>query len=161
MQELKAKKCAPIKGRVHKYLKAKKIKLDVFFQEAGISPSAFKGIAMESEFGGAVLTKVILMFPQMSARWLLTGLGEMEVSNPYRIGATISNNTMGDNNIVALGNSMSDVIRKSSEEERVNYPDNRMIALLNSQCEEKDRQISEKDKQIDSLLKTIALLSSK
>lgn len=163
MQMDKEEKYAPIKGRIHKYLRIKEIRHEDFFAEVGISTSAFKGASGKSEFGGAVLAEVARKYPNLSTRWLLTGEGNMErVAHP----SENMHNILGHNNIVANGN--AGVITQNNaplglgkSKPRFHKDTEVLIAILSRQCDEKDHQLSEKDKQIDALLKTIALLSAK
>ena len=48
-----------------------------FFEATGIQSSNFKGKNMSSQPGGDMLVKVLTIYPQLSAEWLLRGEGNM------------------------------------------------------------------------------------
>lgn len=158
---------APIKMRMRKYLKYKGITQDVFFRDAEISSSTFSGKSRESEFGGAILTRIALLYPSLSTRWLLTGVGEMEeteTGSTHQSMTAMSNNGVVNhgyhaNSYVTLHHAPKAVDQQCQEKSTENS--NSFIEILADQCREKDKQIAEKDRQLENLLKTIALLSSK
>ena len=59
------------------FLESQGIKKVDFFEAAGIQSSNFKGKNMSSQPGGDMLVKVLTIYPNLSAEWLLRGEGEM------------------------------------------------------------------------------------
>lgn len=68
---------APIKQRIFKYLENQNIKKEFFYKKTDISPSNFKGKALESEIGGDKIANILSIFEDISPDWLLNGKGEM------------------------------------------------------------------------------------
>lgn len=71
------------------------IKKSTFFEEISMSSANFKGRNMLSEIGGDKIVKILSVYPNLSAEWLMRGEGEMlqEIENnktnkenqPYRL----------------------------------------------------------------------------
>lgn len=66
-----------IKERILSFLESQGIKKVDFFEATGIQSSNFKGKNMSSQPGGDMLVKVLTIYPQLSAEWLLRGEGNM------------------------------------------------------------------------------------
>ena len=76
-----------IKERILSFLEVSGIKKVDFFEATGIQSSNFKGKNMSSQPGGDMLVKVLTLYPEISAEWLMRGEGGMlKVSH-----ATLSN----------------------------------------------------------------------
>lgn len=70
-------KISTIKGRILAYIQENNIKKVDFFQSTGLSDSNFKGKNLLSQPGGDVLVKILTVYQDLSADWLMTGEGEM------------------------------------------------------------------------------------
>lgn len=66
-----------IKERILSFLESQGIKKVDFFEATGIQSSNFKGKNMSSQPGGDMLVKVLTIYPNLSAEWLLRGEGKM------------------------------------------------------------------------------------
>lgn len=66
-----------IKEKILSFLESQGIKKVDFFEATGIQSSNFKGKNMSSQLGGDMLVKVLTIYPQISAEWLLRGEGNM------------------------------------------------------------------------------------
>ena len=66
-----------IKGRILSFIEEKGIKKSDFYEASGIQSSNFKGRNLHSQPGGEMLVKVLTLYPELSADWLLTGEGSM------------------------------------------------------------------------------------
>lgn len=66
-----------IKERILSFLESRGIKKVDFFEATGIQSSNFKGKNMSSQPGGDMLVKVLTIYPNLSAEWLLRGEGNM------------------------------------------------------------------------------------
>ena len=66
-----------IKDKILAFLQEKGIKKADFFEATGIQSSNFKGKNMSSQPGGDMLVKILTLYPDLSAEWLLRGKGEM------------------------------------------------------------------------------------
>ena len=66
-----------VKGKILTFLTERGIKKADFFKLAGIEPSNFKGKNMTSQPGGEMIVKVLTLYPELSADWLLRDQGEM------------------------------------------------------------------------------------
>ncbi|MDE5421742.1 hypothetical protein L3073_05945 [Ancylomarina sp. DW003] len=84
MQE-KGQNIAPIKGRILQYIDYKKIKKSYFLEKTTISASNFKSSGLKSEIGGDKMALILSKFPDINAKWLLTGNGEMLLSEDDKI----------------------------------------------------------------------------
>ena len=72
-------KTLTIKDKILSFLKEKGIKKTDFFKEMGIESSNFKGRNLQSQPGGDMIVKVLSIYPDLSADWLLRDKGEMIV----------------------------------------------------------------------------------
>lgn len=68
---------APIKGRILEYIDYKNITKESFYKESGVTASNFKGKGIESELGGDKIAKILSLYDDLNAEWLLTGNGDM------------------------------------------------------------------------------------
>lgn len=66
-----------IKEKILTYLDVRGIKRSDFFDAIGIAPSNFKGNAKQSELGGDKIAKILTLYTDLSAEWLMTGKGDM------------------------------------------------------------------------------------
>ena len=66
-----------IKGRILSFIEEKGIKKSDFYEASGIQSSNFKGRNLHSQPGGEMLVKILTLYPELSADWLLTGEGSM------------------------------------------------------------------------------------
>ena len=66
-----------IKDKILAFLKEKNIKKVDFFETTGIQSSNFKGKNMASQPGGDMIVKVLTLYPDLSAEWLMRGEGDM------------------------------------------------------------------------------------
>lgn len=66
-----------IKERILSFLEVSGIKKVDFFEATGIQSSNFKGKNMSSQPGGDMLVKVLTLYPEISAEWLMRGEGGM------------------------------------------------------------------------------------
>jgi len=66
-----------IKDKILYFLKERGISREVFYQNTGLSPSNFKGIALKSELGGDKIVKILSVYKEISPDWLLLDNGSM------------------------------------------------------------------------------------
>ncbi len=66
-----------IKEKILAYLDFKGIKKSDFFESTGISASNFKGNAKLSELGGDKIAKILAIYEDLSAEWLMANRGDM------------------------------------------------------------------------------------
>lgn len=66
-----------IKEKIMTFLNERNIKKVDFFEATGIQPSNFKGKNMLSQPGGDMLVKILTVYPDLSAEWLMRGEGDM------------------------------------------------------------------------------------
>lgn len=65
------------KERILMFLENQQISKVAFFESVGIAPSNFKGNNIKSKIGSDALVKILTIYPNLSADWLLTGVGSM------------------------------------------------------------------------------------
>lgn len=70
-----------IKEKIMTFLNERNIKKVDFFEATGIQPSNFKGKNMSSQPGGDMLVKILTVYPDLSAEWLMRGEGDMFKTN--------------------------------------------------------------------------------
>lgn len=70
-------KALTIKERIMAFLDRSNIKKIDFYSTTGIEASNFKGKNKTSQPGSDMLVKILTLYPQLSAEWLLTGRGSM------------------------------------------------------------------------------------
>ena len=68
---------SPTKEKILQYLDYKGISKADFCRQTGFSYENFKGKSLKSDIGGAILGKIITIYSDISAEWLLTGEGAM------------------------------------------------------------------------------------
>lgn len=68
---------APIKRRILQYVDYTGIMKKDFFSKIDISSGSFRGKSLSSEIGGDKIAKILTSFPEINPTWLLTGKGEM------------------------------------------------------------------------------------
>ena len=66
-----------IKEKILSFLESQGIKKVDFFEATGIQSSNFKGKNMSSQPGGDMIVRVLTIYPNLSAEWLLRGEGDM------------------------------------------------------------------------------------
>lgn len=66
-----------IKDKILTFLKERDIRKIDFFEATGIQSSNFKGKNMASQPGGEMIVKILTLYPELSAEWLLRGEGDM------------------------------------------------------------------------------------
>lgn len=66
-----------IKERILSFLESQGIKKVDFFEATSIQSSNFKGKNMSSQPGGDMIVRVLTIYPNLSAEWLLRGEGDM------------------------------------------------------------------------------------
>ena len=74
-----------IKERILYFIENQDIKKVDFFNKTQIASSNFKGEGKKSEIGGDKMVRILTEYPQISAEWLLTGVGEMLKSNKIEV----------------------------------------------------------------------------
>lgn len=84
MQDFEGK-ISPIKGRALKYAKEKGIPKTVFCSSISVSYENFKGKSLCSELGGEAIGRILSVYSDVNAEWLLTGEGEMLKQDQARI----------------------------------------------------------------------------
>ena len=72
-----------IKDKILAYLNEKGIRKSDFFEVTGIQSSNFKGKNMLSQPGGDMIVKILTLYPDLSADWLLRDRGDM-FNNPSK-----------------------------------------------------------------------------
>ena len=154
MQENTDKYIAPIKGRIRKYLDFKGIKLSIFFSETGVAESAFRGRAARSEFGGEILSTIVRTYPDLSARWLLTGEDDLTPEAKDSIMGRSNIMAKSGSNVVYNHTCAEPCVGAPSLDQKAGVID--LVDTIKAQLEEKDRQLSEKDKQIEMLHQMLA-----
>ncbi|MDR3188533.1 MAG: hypothetical protein LBT94_05030 [Prevotellaceae bacterium] len=70
-------KISPIKKRILQFIENIGITKVVFCEKTSISYANLKGKGLQSEIGGEQIGKILSVYQQISAEWLLTGKGEM------------------------------------------------------------------------------------
>lgn len=66
-----------IKDKILAFLNEQNIRKVDFFEATGIQSSNFKGKNMASQPGGDMIVKILTLYPELSAEWLLRGEGNM------------------------------------------------------------------------------------
>lgn len=70
-------KISPIKQRILQFVEYKRITKAEFLRNTGMSYENFKGKSLISDLGSNKIGEILLVYPELSSRWLLTGNGEM------------------------------------------------------------------------------------
>ncbi|SUB77353.1 S24 family peptidase [Porphyromonas macacae] len=71
------KEISPIKGRLLAFAKEKGIPKTTLCSSISISYENLKGKSLSSEFGGDVIGKILSVYKEINAEWLITGHGNM------------------------------------------------------------------------------------
>lgn len=72
---------APIKNRILQFIDYNGIAKGNFFKELNISASNFRSNSLYSEVGGDVIAKISSLRPDLNLVWLITGEGEMLITD--------------------------------------------------------------------------------
>ena len=83
---------APIKGRVIQFIEYQKLEKKIFFEKLDVASSNFRGIALYSEISADVIAKILSLYPDCNAEWLLLGNGDM-LKNEIKKETASANNT--------------------------------------------------------------------
>ena len=153
MQEVSDKINAPIKSRLRNYLRENNIAVKSFCASIGISDSAFRGSGLKSELGGEIITRVLQEFPQLSARWLITGVDDINPESKPTSPATLSAQDQG--------NLAYAVAHGDSSSASANISLCQQLEMCMQLLQERDRQLQEKDNQIQQLHKMMQILLTK
>lgn len=140
MQEKKGK-TSPIKGRILEYAEKKGISKTSLCSSISVSYENFKGRSLSSELGGDAIGRILSVYSDLNAEWLITGEGSM-IKDQKK--STLSQSIMGDNNTM----SGHDTLTQGGDN---------IIELYKKIIEEKEEQIRIKDEQIKKLLDIISL----
>lgn len=90
-----------LKEKILSFLSEMGIRKVDFFEKTGIQSSNFKGINVKSAPGGDMLVKILTIYPELSAEWLMRGEGGMlrNSENLFTKDLTESDPTKGQNYI--------------------------------------------------------------
>lgn len=69
-----------LKEKILSFLTQMGIKRVDFYEATGVQASNFKGANQRSAPGGEMLVKILTTYPQLSAEWLMRGVGPMLLS---------------------------------------------------------------------------------
>ena len=83
---------APIKGRVIQFIEYQKLEKKNFFEKLDVASSNFRGRALYSEISADVIAKILSLYPDCNAEWLLLGNGDM-LKNEIKKETASANNT--------------------------------------------------------------------
>lgn len=89
-----------IKKNIFYFIDYKGITKEEFYNKTGISSSNFKGINRKSEIGGDKLIKILTIYPEINAEWLITGKGSM-LKKTGDISIQGNNNGIANTGIIA------------------------------------------------------------
>lgn len=90
-----------LKEKILSFLSEIGIRKVDFFEKTGIQSSNFKGVNVKSAPGGDMLVKILTLYPELSAEWLMRGEGAMlrNSENPFTRELTDCDPTIGQNYI--------------------------------------------------------------
>lgn len=90
-----------LKEKILSFLSEMGIRKVDFFEKTGIQSSNFKGVNVKSAPGGDMLVKILTLYPELSAEWLMRGEGAMlrNSDNPFTKDLIDSDPTTGQNYI--------------------------------------------------------------
>lgn len=80
-------KISPIKERILQYIEYKGIQKKDFCEKTGISYANMKGRSLFSEMGGAQIAEILYLYDEISAEWLLRGVGPMLLPPSMQVAA--------------------------------------------------------------------------
>lgn len=66
-----------VKYKILSFLEKTGTPKEDFYKKIGVAPSNFKGIGLNSGLGGDKIVKILTLYPELSADWLLRDEGEM------------------------------------------------------------------------------------
>ncbi len=101
-----------IKERILTFLDAKGVKKVDFFEESGIQSSNFKGKNKYSQPGGDMLVKILTLYPDLSAEWLMRGEGSMFRDNTSIDNVTAYEKTSEKPDVIIDDSSDSPIVDK-------------------------------------------------
>lgn len=155
-----------IKGRILYVAKVKGIRLADFCESIGQTYGNYKGENIKSAVSSDVLAKLLSLYPDVNADFILRGVGEVLISSQQ--GASHSLSISGDRNdspsvhiaggtnAVAHGGSTITYNNGYTEAGGDSSIDSStVIALLQKIIETQNEQLAKKDEQIDGLIKAI------
>lgn len=67
----------PIKVKILQFLAAKRLKVQTFASIIDMSASNFSGKMLLNKLGSDAIIKILAQFPELSAEWLMRGVGPM------------------------------------------------------------------------------------
>lgn len=107
-----------LKEKILSFLSEMGIRKVDFFEKTGIQSSNFKGVNIKSAPGGDTLVKILTVYPELSAEWLMRGEGRMlrNSENLFTRDLTESDPTKGQNYIPPTSPIEA---RKTSENKKV------------------------------------------
>lgn len=76
-------KISTIKENILYFLDKQDITKSSFYEKTGISASNFKGNGLKSEIGGDKIAKILSLYPEINADWLITGIEPMIKKRAY------------------------------------------------------------------------------
>ena len=77
MQEKNERKIDEIKLRLLQFAEHQGIPKGDFYRKISVPQSNFGGKSMESSLSSAKISEILIIFPELSADWILLGKGEM------------------------------------------------------------------------------------
>ena len=66
-----------VKYKILSFLEQTGTPKEDFYKKIGVAPSNFKGVGLNSGLGGDKIVKILTLYPELSADWLLRDEGEM------------------------------------------------------------------------------------
>lgn len=132
-----------IKKNIFYFIDYKGITKEEFYSKTGISSSNFKGTNRKSEIGGDKLIKILTIYPEINAEWLITGQGEMLKSNTMgdiRAGRDVIGSGIVSNSTIKVSKGLTTEEQVQQENLKLHY------------------EIKMKDRELDLLNREINLL---
>jgi hypothetical protein len=91
-------KILTIKEKILYFIEKQGISKEEFYRNTGISASNFKGVGLKSEIGGEKIVKILTIYPEINADWLLRNDQKM-TNSKSKNNVTIKNgDIIGDKN---------------------------------------------------------------
>lgn len=143
------KKISNIKERVLQVCDLKGVKREDFFNEIGMTYGSFKGSQKKTALNSDAIDKILSIYKDIDANWLITGKGEMFKGN-----TSIDNDNIKSENSV-VGNNIKG---KSVKVSISNNDISRIIELHNTLAESlkvSQTQLSASQNQINTLLEIL------
>lgn len=66
-----------VKERILHFIENQHLTKESFFKEVGVTSANFRGVNLKSALSTDVVVRILSIYPDLSAEWLLTGNGEM------------------------------------------------------------------------------------